>query len=1170
MSQNQLQDNIYKSTCSYCGVGCGVLIEKEKNGKLHLKGDPDHPANQGKLCSKGMNLHYAVMDQSDRLMYPRMRWNKYQDKKRVSWDTAISRVASVFNTLTRKFGSDAVGLYVSGQLLTEAYYVANKLTKGFLGTNNIDTNSRLCMSSAVTAYKKSLGEDSVPVSYEDIDMADCFFIAGANPAWCHPVLFRRIEARKEENPDTRIIVVDPRKTQSCMQADLHLQIQPGTDITLYNAIARYLIEQNYVDQDFIIDHTNGYQELCDAIKEKTIGEAALECDVAKEDIIKAAEYIGNAKGFISMWAMGLNQSSVGVNKNLSLINLHLITGKIGKAGSGPFSLTGQPNAMGGREVGGLSTMLAAHRELNNADHRREVADFWSVSSVPEKPGYTATEMFENLASGNMKAIWIICTNPLVSLPDARLVEEALKKARFVVVQDISANSATLPYADVVLPAAGYMEKEGTMTNSDRRVSYLNKVIDPPGEALPDTEIISRVARKMGFEKAFNYKSPAEIYDEHARLTAGTSIDVSGLNYKLLKEKGTVQWPFPPGSKGGTPRLFTDHKFHTTNGKARIHGMPGQNLSEPLSPDYPLVLTTGRIRDQWHTMTRTGKVQKLNQHINRPFLEIHPEDASERGIKDGDAVKIHNPRGDVQVTAQYSGDIKKGVVFLPMHWGKIFNKDFARANNLTNNLIDPYSKQPDFKFSAVQVEKVAIPPRKIIIVGAGAGAYKFVTEYRKKNTQDEISVFSKEKYPFYDRVMLPEYVNNKKSWSLLEKTSPGEIEGMDIQLEKGNWIEKINASEKTVTDASGKVHEYDKLVLATGSRATRPPGYPQHLGHVLTIRSRNDAEFLKENMDHIQEVVIVGGGLLGLEMADSLHSLGKKVSIVQRSSRLMERVLDPEASEMLHDELSERGMTIYYNDEVRQAIGNEVIEGIRLKSRNKTITCQALIYAIGTRPNIELAKEGGLKCNRGVAVNEYMQTSDHDIYAIGEIAEFKQNLYGITAAAEEQAMVAIDHLMGNYLNYYEGSLSMNILKIEDFKLASAGLVNPSSDDYETVVYRDKSQRYYKKCVIKNDRMVGAVFVGDNTEFARFRDWIRQRIELGEQRKGLLIGESREHNVIGPLVCSCNNVGQGNIENAVKNGCHDLQQLCETTAAGTGCGSCKPEVKAILENQMEPAS
>jgi ferredoxin-nitrate reductase len=460
--------------------------------------------------------------------------------------------------------------------------------------------------------------------------------------------------------------------------------------------------------------------------------------------------------------------------------------------------------MGGREVGGMANLASAHRNLNDPEHRKQIADFWKVDDVPEKPGYSATEMFQALRDGKMKAVWILCTNPLVSLPDSNLVEEALNKAKFVIVQDISNSSDTVKYADLVLPAAAWLEKEGTMTNSERRISYLAKAVDAPGEALPDSEILYKFAAKMGFKDSFNYKNAGDIYAEHALLTKGTSIDISGLNHERLKNEGSFQWPVPNSEHKGTPRLFTDHQFYTPNKRAKIHAVPTVNESEKLTPVYPLILTTGRIRDQWHTMTKTGKVQKLNQHINKPYLEINPADALNRNIKDNEPVEIFNERGSVRVTVKFSEDIKKGVVFLPMHFGKILNQNFGRTNNLTSNLIDSRSKEPDFKFSAVQVKKHVKEKQKIIVVGAGAAAFRFISDHRELNATDEIQVFCKELYPFYNRVMLPDYVSGHQEWEKLVKIQEEDLKALNVQLFKGVSITKINQEKREVVDSKNHI------------------------------------------------------------------------------------------------------------------------------------------------------------------------------------------------------------------------------------------------------------------------------------------------------------------------------------------------------------------------------
>ena len=1158
--------NTSASTCCYCGVGCGVLVHKDKTGNVVVEGDAKHPVNKGMLCGKGLNLHYTVNDKSDRLLYPQMRYNKSMPMQRVNWDEALDRTAAVFKTFIHKYGPDSVAFYASGQCLTEEYYVINKLMKGFIGSNNIDTNSRLCMSSAVAAYKMALGEDSVPVCYDDIELADCLYVTGANPAWCHPILWRRVEAHKAANPDIKIIVVDPRATDSCSIADLHLQINPGTDITLNHAIGRVLIENGDIDLDFITYHAEGFVQYSKLVFEKSLAEASAVCGVNEADIRTAATYIAEAKGFICMWTMGLNQSSVGVNKNLSLINLNLITGHIGKPGSGPLSLTGQPNAMGGREVGGLANLLPAHRDLNNPLHRHEVRKFWGGTAINPNPGLTATEMFEALKEGSLKAIWIICTNPLTSLPNVRMAEEALKKAKFVVVQEISNKPESLAYADVILPAAAWAEKEGTMTNSERRISYLNKIVDAPGEALPDAEIICRFAGKMGY-KGFDFENPAAIYAEHARLTSKTNIDISGLSYAILKEQGTVQWPYTRKSEvAGTPRLFTDKRFYTPSKKAVIHPVADGYTSEKPDNDFPFILTTGRIRDQWHTMSKTGKVNKLNQHCSQSFLEIHPQDARMLQINDGDITVITSRRGEVQVKAKISTQIKQGVVFLPVHWGKILGSDLNRANNLTSDKVDPVSKEPDFKYCAVNVAKYKKPFQRIVVIGAGAGAYGFVKSYREINRDDEITVFSKENFPFYNRVMLPDYISGEQKWEQLVKMKDEDEAGYNIRLLRGVSVEKIDRANKQVTDSRGIRTYYDILIIATGSRAAVPKNVPSLPG-IFTMRSRVDADNFKKHLPSGGHVVIVGGGLLGLEMAASLREIGIKITIIQRTSSFLNRQLDTLGSQLLHEEMTGQGCDIYYDDEVQLYYGRSKLIGLGLKSGRK-INCDAMILAIGTTPNIEIAKDCGLDCRRGVTVDERMQTSDPDIYAIGEIAEFKSTLYGITAAAEQQAEVVAGYLNGDIASFYKGSLFMNIIKIHGFDLCSIGIPEcPDDKDYEEVVFIDKAKRYYKKCIIHQDRLVGAILIGDKNEFLEFRDLIAGKIELSEKRLQLLRSGSKTEPVSGRLVCSCSNVGAENIIKKIQSGCNTMPELCAATGAGTGCGSCRPEVKRLLDDMLK---
>lgn len=1140
-----------------------MVVKKDRLGRITIEGDKEHPVNKGMLCSKGMNLHYAIQDTRDRLLHPQMRWGRHHPRERVSWDAAMKRTAAVFRSIIDTYGADAVGFYISGQCLTEEYYVANKLVKGFLGTNNIDTNSRLCMSSAVSAHTAMFGEDAVPVSYSDIEQADCFLVAGANPAWCHPILFRRIEARKENNPDTKVVVVDPRKTQTTALADLHLQILPGTDIFVYHAIARSLIEEGRVDETFIAAHTENFGQYRASVFHFTVEEAAVICDVSAGDIRTAARYIGAAKGFLTLWAMGVNQSVIGVDKNLALMSLHLVTGKIGKPGCGPFSLTGQPNAMGGREVGGMATLLPAHRKLADARHRQEVADFWGVRSLPAKPGLTAVEMIGALERAELKALWIVCTNPLVSLPDSRRVEAALKKARFVVVQEISSSSDTLQFADVVLPAAGHLEKEGTMTNSERRISHLAKVIDAPGEARPDSDILCSFARAMGFS-GFDFESPAQIFDEHCRLTRRTNVDISGLSYARLKSQPGFQWPVPATGHPGTDRLFTSHEFYTPTGKARFFALDAPaNLSPSPTDDLPLILTTGRIRDQWHTMTKTGKVSRLRQHIPKPVVEMHPLDAVTRGISDGDVVEVANARGTVRVCAKITDTVRKGVVFLPMHWGRSGARDDARANNLTAMLVDLSSKQPDLKYSAVQVSRYEKPPEKILVAGAGAAAHRFLCTYRSLNRKDELVVISREKHSFYNRVLLPDYTNDTLPWEKLRKFSPGEFENLDVILKEENELTAINRAERFAIDKYGVKHFYDKLILATGSRAHLPNDAPQDHDRVFTLRTRQDADRLKKFLTQGAHILIVGGGLLGLELAVALREIDVDVSILQLGSRLMERQLDNIAAELLLDFVDEKNIAVYMNDQLLHAQSG--VEGMKVQLRSgKAIRADAIVYAVGTRPNIEFAQEAGIECARGVIVDDHLQTSDPHIFAIGEIAEHNGRTLGITSAAEKQADVLARFIHGNMQSTYDGAVPMNILKLPGFDLCSLGIpeVPTNSEGYDEILFIDRSMRYYKKCIIKDDRLVGAILVGDKSEFAEFKALIGNQTELSERRLQLLRSGRKAEPPAGKLVCSCNQVGVENLRHLIRQGHSELHALCEMSGAGLGCGSCKPEVQQIL--------
>ncbi|MEK7943268.1 molybdopterin-dependent oxidoreductase [Pigmentiphaga sp. YJ18] len=697
------------STCCYCGVGCGVLIDSEGGRITGVRGDPDHPANAGRLCSKGLSLAQTAHSDAGRALRPAWRPRRDAPLAPVDWDTALDHVATRLADVVRRYGPDAVAFYVSGQLLTEDYYVFNKLAKGLVGTNNIDTNSRLCMSSAVTGYKLSLGADGPPTCYEDLDHAHTVLIAGSNMAYAHPVLYRRLEAAREARPGTRWIVVDPRRTDTAAMADLHLPIQPGTDVALFNGMLHHLIWEGWLDAAHIADSTEGFDAVKRLVRDTPPSVAAALCGIRERDLCQAAEWFARSPATLSLYCMGLNQSSHGTDKNLALINLHLATGQIGRAGAGPFSLTGQPNAMGGREVGGMATMLAAHRDIASKTDRAEVAAFWGVDAVSDRPGLTAVDMFQALETGKVKAIWIACTNPAHSLPNLPAVRRALRQAELVVVQEAYADTDTVAYADVLLPASSWGEKDGTVTNSERRISRVRPAVAPPGEALADWRIAAEVGRRMqallcpGAPDLFPYGTPREIFDEHRALTRGRDLDIGGLDYDLLEARGPQQWPFPAGRQAGLARRYTDGRYATGSGRARFQPVSYRPVAVATSARHPFHLTTGRLRDQWHGMSRTGRLAQAFSHAPDPTLDMHPADAVRRGLSDGDLVRVASRDGAMVLPLRLTDDLPPGSLFAAMHWNAQFLNS-GGINEVCNAAVDDKSFQPELKHSAVRVEK----------------------------------------------------------------------------------------------------------------------------------------------------------------------------------------------------------------------------------------------------------------------------------------------------------------------------------------------------------------------------------------------------------------------------------------------------------------------------------
>lgn len=681
-----------RSTCPYCGVGCGVLLRADGAGGLDVRGDPDHPANSGRLCSKGAALGETV-GHAQRLHMPRV------DGQETDWDTALQHVADHFSQVIAEHGPDSAAFYVSGQLLTEDYYIANKLMKGFIGSANIDTNSRLCMASSVAGHKRAFGADTVPGTYEDIDEADLVVLVGSNLAWCHPVLYQRLLAARKTR-GTKIVVIDPRRTASCECADMHLMLEPGADVALFNRLLVTLNDGGALDRSFLA-RTNGFDATLAAAQD----DAATPTGLTDDEISAFCDLWMKTERVVTIYSQGVNQSTSGTDKVGAILNCHLATGRIGKPGCGPFSVTGQPNAMGGREVGGLANTLACHLDLENADHRAAVRDFWGTPSVPAAPGLKAVDMFRAVGDGRIKALWIIHTNPAVTMPEADAVRDAIAACPFTVVSDITDQTDTARVADVLLPATAWAEKDGTVTNSDRTISRQRRVLSAPGQARPDWKILAEVGQRMGFTKAFDYTDPVEIFREYAALSGiagrfGLDFDISGLSdisdtaYSAMAPQ---RWPITASRTGG--RFFANGGFFHPDGKARFVPVAWTPPAAKATPRYPYRLNTGRIRDQWHTMTRSGLSPRLSAHLAEPFIEIHPEDAEALGAKPADLVRLTSPTGTAILRARISDSVQPGQLFAPMHWtGE--TAPSARIDALVTAACDPISGQPESKASVV--------------------------------------------------------------------------------------------------------------------------------------------------------------------------------------------------------------------------------------------------------------------------------------------------------------------------------------------------------------------------------------------------------------------------------------------------------------------------------------
>jgi len=693
-----------RTTCPYCGVGCGVIAQASADSAVTVRGDPAHPANFGRLCSKGSALGETT-DLDGRLLYPEI------SGRRADWDEALDLVTAKFGEAIREHGPNSVAFYVSGQFLTEDYYVANKLMKGFIGSANIDTNSRLCMASSVAGHRRAFGSDTVPGTYEDFELADTVVLVGSNLAWCHPVLNQRLAAAKAERPRMRVVLIDPRRTRTADIADLHLALAPDSDVALFAGLLAWLDAHDRVDRAWVLQHTTGFAEALHEARTWTIAAVATATGLRESEIEAFYRLWSGSRKSVTAYSQGVNQSAVGTDKVNAIINCHLATARIGRPGMGPFSLTGQPNAMGGREAGGLANMLAAHMEIENPEHRDRVRRFWNAPRIADKPGLKAVDLFRAVADGRIKALWIMATNPAVSMPEAGAVEAAIAACPFVVVSDVVSETDTLRHAHVKLPSLAWGEKDGTVTNSERRVSRQRAFLPAPGEAKADWWQLAQVGRRMGFADAFAWTDPAAVFAEHAALSTfendgardfdlGAYADIALADYAAL---APFQWPQKAGQKPNETRFFGDGEFYTPDRRAHFVAAKPTPVAALAGPARRFILNTGRIRDHWHTMTRTGKTARLSAHIAEPFCEIHPADAGRLGIADADIVRLSAGRSFILVRAQLSQSQRPGSLFVPMHWSDQ-HASHGRVDRLVAADTDPVSGQPALKAASVELAR----------------------------------------------------------------------------------------------------------------------------------------------------------------------------------------------------------------------------------------------------------------------------------------------------------------------------------------------------------------------------------------------------------------------------------------------------------------------------------
>ncbi|HEV7774553.1 MAG TPA: molybdopterin-dependent oxidoreductase [Conexibacter sp.] len=1183
-----------RTTCPYCGTGCGLLAHVAGGRLERVEGDPLHPVNRGATCQKPLRLPDAVAA-PDRATQVLRRESADHRWEPASWEQAIPDLAGRIAALRDRHGPDSIALYLSGQLLTEDYYAAVKLFKGFLGTNNVDSNSRLCMSSAVAGYRGSLGSDGPPPGYADLSQADCLLVLGSNAAACHPIVWGRVRTRQREGAD--VVVVDPRRTPTAEAADIHLQVRPGTDLPLLNALLYVIERDGLLDRTFVERHTTGIEDALAVAAEWPPARAATVCGIEAAAIEDVAHRFGAAQRAMVLWSMGANQSAVGTLKNQALINLCLATGNLGRSGTGPLSLTGQPNAMGGRESGGLAPLLPGYRSIASPEDRVEMRRLWDLPArapgISPRPGVAATDLVEAIERGEIRAVWIVATNPVVSQPDAERFAAALRRCELVIVQDAYHPTETGALAHVLLPAAGWPEKDGTMTNSERRVSLVQRALDPPGDALPDWEIFARLGRALGHEDAFAWSHAAQVYGEFAALTAGRLCDHSGLSHERLRREGPLQWPVPARRAGdghGTARLYANRRFPTEDGRARLVATPHAEPVDAPDEQFPLVLTTGRVAGQWHTMTRTGKSAALLAEEPEPFVELHAEDALEAGVADGAVVLVRSRRGVAHLRARVSDRVAPGVAFAPFHWGDLhLQPGHLPLNGIVSAALDPTSRQPELKATAVRVEALrssgatatraarSAPARaapagsasagtRLLVVGTGMAAMATVEAALAHDPRLEVTMVGREPDPPYDRVSLSHLLAGRVGEAGLALKPSSWFAQHRVRLLAGREVRALDLDGRAATLDGEERIAFDKLVLATGSQPALPPLPGLDLRGVHAFRTLADVRAILTASERVRRAVVIGGGLLGIEAARGLRGRGLHVTLVHRAGRLMETQLDEVGARLLSRALKD--VDVLLDGATAELTGGEDgdVEAVVLED-GTSIPAELVVIATGIRPETALAAACGLEVRRGIVVDDALRASAPHVWAVGECAEHRGVVHGLWPPLRAMAQAA-GATIGGRPGAFHGALTATTLKVSGIDLFCAGDPALAAGD-EEVLELDTRRGRYKRLIVRDGRLAGATLLGDLADAPRLRELAVSGAPVPEDVLGT-DGEAGAAVNGDELVCSCQAVPRATIAAAIRaNALTSLEQVGRHTQAGTGCGGCRVRVQALLD-EVEAAT